>query len=151
MRSMEKQEDGEDRRRFFRLNKIMPAHFIPISAEDGPMPSEDPAQRDRIFVVDISAGGFRATTHKPMQVDAKLHAEIYISRTDPIRGDCRVVWQRELTVSEMFEVGLEFTDLPQEEWKRLVDFIVEERARSLRPTKVTWEFEKGYLNRPMGG
>ncbi len=140
-------ESGEERRKYFRLNKVLPAHFTPAGADR----EADPSQKERIFVVDISAGGFRATTHRPMEINALLKAEIYIDRHKPVLAECRVVWQRDLSIPDMHEVGFEFTEIEQSQWKRLVDFIVEERARATRQQPVTWQLEKGYLNRPIGG
>ncbi|MBM3465005.1 MAG: PilZ domain-containing protein [Armatimonadetes bacterium] len=156
------QESAEERRRYFRINKVMPAHFELLN-EDGtvvpgppppePEPGEEPMPpaKERLFVVDISAGGFRATTHRQMPNGSRLRTEIYIQRNKPVTAECRVVWQRELSIPGMYEVGFEFSDIPQTEWKRLVDFIVEERSLASRSQPVTWQIEKGYLNRPIGG
>lgn len=153
---MQQHESVEERRRYFRLNKVMPAHFTvlregPGSDDEPPGEASADAPRERIFVVDISAGGFRATAHRRLPVQSLLKTEVYIEKTRPVTARCRVVWERELSIPDMYEVGFEFTDIEQTEWKRLVDYIVEERARATRSQPVTWTIEKGYLNRPLGG
>lgn len=146
------EQTAEERRRYFRLNKVMPAHFTLLGDPPASAPEADEGlPKQRLFVVDISAGGFRATTHVPMTVDSRLKTEIFLDRKSPVTAECRVVWQRELSIPDMYEVGFEFTSIDQPEWKRLVDFIVDERSRSSRPQPVTWQVEKGYLNRPIGG
>jgi len=150
---MQQNDSVEERRRYFRLNKVMPAHFRMLreGAEGEALAPADDAPRERIFVVDISAGGFRATTHRRMPLHSLLQSDIYVERNRPVTAKCRVVWERELSIPDMWEVGFEFTEIEQTAWKQLVDFIVDERARATRQQPVTWTIEKGYLNRPIGG
>lgn len=131
---------GAERRRYFRLQKIIPARLEAletsphISAEDEDGETAE-GLRNRIFVNDISAGGFGATSHERLRMDARLRAHIFIEREDPVTAICRVVRSKALTTSQVFEVGFEFTYIPADQWRRLVDYIVSEQTRPVKSSE----------------
>jgi c-di-GMP-binding flagellar brake protein YcgR len=137
-------ETGAERRRYFRLQKIIPARLealetsphVPADDEESDRARTD-GVRNRIFVNDISAGGFGATSHERLRLDARLRAHIFIEREDPVTAICRVVRSKALTTSQVFEVGFEFTYIPADQWRRLVDYIVSEQTKPIKTTETS--------------
>jgi c-di-GMP-binding flagellar brake protein YcgR len=132
----------EEKRRHYRLNRNLSAEFF----------FEDDAKPKRIFVVDVSAGGFRITTTEHFPKNRDFVMALYISKEDPpIRAVVQVAWARELTLPEMYEVGFTFKNIEPHDFDRLARFIVQERARSERRPVTKLNFETGLLNRPLSG
>lgn len=125
-----KNEEESDRRKRYRLNKVLGAT---LTTPDGEL------QRARLFVIDISASGFRATDHSP-HTEEFYQIEIVLSKDlEPFRSKMRVVWSKELTVSGMFQMGCEFIETEPEEAAKLEAFIAAERKKlesATAPTKV---------------
>lgn len=119
--SSEESQANEDRRVSYRLNKVLGATLTPLSGE---------AEATRLFVIDISASGFRATDHKLHEVDDYEISIVFRKGDEPFACKMRVVWNKELTVSGMFQMGCEFVDLPEDQHQSLVEFINSEREKS---------------------
>jgi hypothetical protein len=112
--------EEEDRRRAYRLNKVLGATLTSLSGE---------TQSARLFVIDISCSGFRATDHQPHN-EEQYDISVVLNKTgEPFRSRMRVVWTKELTVSGMFQMGCEFVDAPPEELDKLAAFIDKERKK----------------------
>lgn len=114
----------EERRRAYRLNKVLGAT---LTAADGE------TQVTRLFVIDISASGFRATDHQPHN-DEEYGISVVLKKDEaPFASRMRVVWTKELTVSGMFQMGCEFIDPAPEELAKLQNFIDAERGKVETP------------------
>ena len=114
-------EAPEERRKSFRLNKVLGATLISDDGEE---------KATRLFIIDISATGFRATDHSPPEQD-ECKIEIVLEKgQEPFRSVMRVVWVKELTVSGMYQMGCEFTDTEPAELERLTGFIEKESSKS---------------------
>lgn len=120
-------ETGAERRRYFRLNKIMPARLeeTPGSGEPGAE-----ARTWRVRVIDISAGGFRASCTQSIKHSGRFRARITLGRNETVDLTCHVVWERKTSLGGSVELGCEFDDVPAEDWKKLVDFIVREQHQA---------------------
>ena len=90
-----------DKRRFPRVKA--PVLYRPIKIL-GP--------RRRIF--DISPGGVRIYSDEQLKEDAQLELELFLPNGQTIIATARVVWIKRLPPDEdaRFDVGLEFTSLP---------------------------------------
>ncbi|MCA9791401.1 MAG: PilZ domain-containing protein [Candidatus Eremiobacteraeota bacterium] len=112
------EENFEERRKAYRLNKVLGA-TIEHRGE---------VTQTRLFVIDISTSGFRATSHIPLPEQEDLKVSVALSKDEePLEATARIVWQKELTVSGMFQLGSEFVDLPEEQLERLESFIEGEK------------------------
>lgn len=119
------QPQGEERRKAYRLNKVLGAT---LTSEDGD------ATKTRLFVIDISVSGFRATDHRPPSQD-ECEISIALSKGDePFVSKMRVVWVKELTVSGMYQMGCEFVDTSDQEKQKLSAFIDSEQGKSAQST-----------------
>lgn len=119
--------EDEDRRRAYRLNKVLGATLTSLSGD---------TQAARLFVIDISASGFRATDHQPHSEEQYDISVMLNKGEEPFQSRMRVVWTKELTVSGMFQMGCEFVDPPEAELSKLAAFIEKER-RKIEPAKPT--------------
>ena len=64
---------------------------------------------------DLSAGGIRVLTDAPWPVDARVEIELALRRPRRlVSGFGRVRWVKPLYEQDVFEMGLEFTDLQPE-------------------------------------
>ncbi len=115
----------EDRRRAYRLNKVLGATLTSLSGD---------SQQARLFVIDISNTGFRATDHQPHSEEFYDIAVVLDRNSPPFVSRMRVVWTKELTVSGMFQMGCEFVDPSSQELANLEAFIENERAKVERPS-----------------
>ncbi|MGE0490638.1 MAG: PilZ domain-containing protein [Vulcanimicrobiota bacterium] len=112
------EENFEERRKAYRLNKVLGA-TIEHRGE---------VTQTRLFVIDISTSGFRATSHIPLPEQEELKVSVALSKEEePLEARARIVWQKELTVSGMFQLGAEFVDLPEDQLGRLEGFIEREK------------------------
>jgi hypothetical protein len=112
-----------ERRKAYRLNKVLGAT---MTSTDGD------ATRTRLFVIDISASGFRATDHRPPDEDECDISIVLVKDADPFVSRMRVVWVKELTVSGMYQMGCEFVDIAEEEQAKLNDFIDQEKNKAAK-------------------
>ncbi|MEW6284075.1 MAG: PilZ domain-containing protein [Candidatus Eremiobacterota bacterium] len=131
------EEKGAERRRDVRLNKVLGAELT----------YGDQVVKARLFVINISASGFRATSHERLPESDDLAVQLTLnSKEPPIEARVAIRWQRELAVSGMFELGFEFLQLDELPWKRLSEFIrVElEKASKTVPLDLSspWRFGK---------
>ncbi len=123
--SSETEAQGEDRRQSYRLNKVLGAEIE----------HQESKIQARLFIIDISVSGFRATNQfeLPVQVDLKVKIILQASMP-PLESAARIVWVKELPMSGLFQFGFEFLDISDEERLRLDTFIEAERTLSNRPT-----------------
>lgn len=117
-------EEEDERRRAYRLNKVLGATLTSLAGD---------STAARLFVIDISTSGFRATDHSPHAEEQYDIAVVLQKDDEPFRSRMRVVWTKELTVSGMFQMGCEFVDTTPEELAKLEAFIDKERRR-IEPT-----------------
>lgn len=113
--------EEEDRRRAYRLNKVLGATLTSTSGD---------SKAARLFIIDISASGFRATDHQPHTEEQYDIAVVLDKGKEPFQSRMRVVWTKELTVSGMFQMGCEFIDPAPQELEKLQAFIEAERKKS---------------------
>lgn len=117
-------EAASERRKSYRLNKVLGATLI----------GESDTVVTRLFVIDISASGFRATDHSAPK-EEEYDIEIALVKGDePFKSRTRVVWVKELTVSGMFQMGCEFIDPDSEQIEKLSSFIAAEKGKIEGPT-----------------
>lgn len=123
-----------ERRSSFRLNRIVGAEIL---HSEGCIPA-------RLFVIDISLTGFRATCHFELPDSPELYIRIFLEpKAEPVQTEARIVWKNLLATSGNWQFGFEFLDMAEEQAERLDQFIQKERRRSLNaPEKpvpwVTW-------------
>ena len=111
---------SKDRRRSYRLNKVLGATLV---SGDGT------ANYTRLFVIDISQTGFRATDHQTL-AEGDYQISIALAKDEgPFESGMKVVWVKELTVSGMFQFGCEFVNTTPEQAQRLADFLEREMNR----------------------
>ena len=120
----------EERRRTYRLNKVLGATLTT---------SEGDSKATRLFVIDISTTGFRATDHQPPSEKDYEISIVLVKDQEPFMSKMRVVWVKELTVSGMYQMGCEFVDPPAEQADKLKAFIETERGKTA-PTSKTPDF-----------
>lgn len=120
----------EERRRTYRLNKVLGATLTT---------SEGDSKATRLFVIDISATGFRATDHQPPGEKEYEISIVLVKDQEPFMSKMRVVWVKELTVSGMYQMGCEFVDPAPEQSDKLKAFIESERNKAA-PTSKTPDF-----------
>lgn len=129
---VEAPEVVEERRVAYRLNKVLGAEIV----------HGDEHIQARLFVIDISTTGFRATNQFALPAEVDLTVSIVLkTNTEPVRTAARIVWMKELTVSGLFQFGFEFRDLAAEDQQRIEAFIEEEREIARKPK------EQVYLGR----
>ena len=114
-------KSGEERRKAYRLNKVLGAT---LTSTDGD------ATKTRLFVIDISGSGFRATDHQPPSDEECEISIALVKGEDPFVSRMRVVWVKELTVSGMYQMGCEFVDTSEAEQAKLDGFIDQEREKA---------------------
>lgn len=108
-----------ERRREYRLNKVLGAV----------LGSGDESVRARIFVINISRTGLKAT-HQTRLPEAEQELSLFLNAKEPpLALQARVAWQKELAVSGMFEIGFQFLDMSDADAQRLEDFIRREGKR----------------------
>lgn len=120
----EQEAAGEERRRTYRLNKVLGAT---LTSEEGE------SKNTRLFVIDISESGFRATDHQPPSEEEYVISIALAKGEEPFVSRMRVVWVKELTVSGMFQMGCEFQGTLPEQAEKLRDFIEAERNKLAAP------------------
>ena len=113
-------EDSPERRREYRLNKVLGAELG--SGED--------TFRARIFVINISRTGLKATnqTQVPPGDDQQLRLFLQ-AKEPPLDIRAKVAWQKELPLSGMFEIGFQFLHMSDEDSARLDKFIKGESTK----------------------
>ncbi|MFN8606218.1 MAG: PilZ domain-containing protein [Vulcanimicrobiota bacterium] len=125
-----------ERRREYRLNKVLGAV----------LGSGDDSLRVRIFVINISRSGLKATHQTRVPELENQELQLFLSAKEPpLMIQAKVAWQKELAVSGMFEIGFQFLDMSDEDARRLEDFIVKEAKREEGKTldlSSPWKFGK---------
>ena len=109
-----------ERRREYRLNKV-------LGAELG---TGDETFKARIFVINISKTGLKATNQTRVPEGDEQALRLFLSsKGPPLEIKARVAWQKELTVSGMFEIGFHFLEMSDADQERLEKFILAESKR----------------------
>jgi len=73
---------------------------------------------------DISVGGIRIMTDAPLEVDSRVGLEITLTKSRTrIRAVARVCWVKELFDKDVFETGLEFTEIDPDDRLALMDHL----------------------------
>ena len=128
-------EPVPERRREYRLNRVLGAELI-----QGELHT-----KARLYVINISSTGLKATHPTPLSTDELQRFLLELSpKEPPLDLKARIAWQRELTMSGLFEVGLEFVELSEEHQSQIELFIETERHKK-EPTKTLdlasiWKF-----------
>jgi c-di-GMP-binding flagellar brake protein YcgR len=110
------EETDEERRREprYRLNKMLGLV----------LEGEDFAAELRIFVLDISAAGLRVTCPQELPAQQYLKFTLRLPDKGPkIKGSFAVRWQRLLAASGNHEIGVEFLELSEENWRALREYV----------------------------
>lgn len=119
-------EPAHDRRGSYRLNRIVGADIL----------HDEDCLRARLFVIDISATGFRATTHFDLPQQGRLFFRIFLEpKAEPIESEARIVWKNPLPTSGTIQFGFEFLDMPSEDRLLLEAFIARERRPKTQSSK----------------
>ena len=114
-----------ERRREYRLNRVLGAELV-----QGEMHT-----KARLYVINISSTGLKATHPTPLSTDELQRFLLELSpKEPPLDLKARIAWQRELTMSGLFEVGLEFVELSEENKCHIETFIETERNKK-EPSK----------------
>jgi len=122
----DKSVEGEDRRQSYRLNKVLGAEID----------YEEMSIQARLFVIDISVTGFRATNQFPLPTSCDLKVRIILQAgAPPLETQARIVWSKELPMSGLFQFGFEFQALPEAQLAQLESFIEHERALANKPAQ----------------
>lgn len=90
-------------------------------------PGEEPVASGGEFVYltsDLSAGGIRVLTDTPWPVDARVSIELALRRPRRlVSGSARVRWVRPLHEKDIYEMGLEFTELAPEGLAAVLEYL----------------------------
>ncbi|MGE0490781.1 MAG: ATP-binding protein [Vulcanimicrobiota bacterium] len=109
----------EDRRRHTRLHQVMTAEV------EGDFPAS------RLFVIDISSSGFRATGELFLPKDTDCAMTLRLDRDGPpLRGRARVMWTSELASPDMYQLGFRFTELDPGSEERLLQAVTKVRTKA---------------------
>jgi c-di-GMP-binding flagellar brake protein YcgR len=128
-------ETAPERRREFRLNRVLGAELV----------QGDQHTKARLYVINISCTGLKATHPTPLSTEELQRFHLELSTKEPsLELQARIAWQRELKMSGLFEVGLEFVELSEENRSRIELFIETERHKK-EPSKTLdlasiWKF-----------
>lgn len=123
----------DERRRDYRLNKVLGAMLG--------------SQKVRIFVINISLSGLKATYQQRLPEDGAQSLQLFLNaRESPLEIQAEIAWQRELVLSGMFEVGFRFLQMSEADEQRLETFMKSEvRRDESKPASLSlpWKFEPG--------
>jgi c-di-GMP-binding flagellar brake protein YcgR len=73
---------------------------------------------------DISQGGIRFFVHEFIRRESILKIRLILAKTTfSFEALVKVVWIREDTLSERYEIGVEFIDIPSNATEHLIDYI----------------------------
>ena len=101
-----------ERRREYRLNKVLGAV----------LGCGDESVRARIFVINISRSGLKATHQTRLPDVEQQDLQLFLSAKEPpLLMQAKVAWQKELAVSGMFGIGFQFLDMSDVDAQRLED------------------------------
>ena len=104
----------QERRKFIRV-----PDNLQISYEVMPHPKVGD-----FFTRDISQGGIRFFVHEFIRRNSILKIKLTLAKTTfYFEALVKVVWIKEDTLSERYEVGVEFVDIPQNAIAHLIDYI----------------------------
>ncbi len=122
---------SEEKRREPRLNKVLGA--------------EIEGSRLRLFVINLSRTGLRATCEKPVGDGEEIELSLTLTPgQEPVRARARLAWRNELKASGTFDHGFELLDLDEEQGTRLEAFLKAEleKQRQSAPVdlKSPWSF-----------
>ena len=93
---------------------------------------QPPAERTIINALtkDISPGGVRLTTHLLLPVNTLLKMEIVLSRRRRVVNVMGIVrwWARSIYAEELFEIGIEFTQISPDDKMLLLEHTYKKRG-----------------------
>lgn len=92
--------------------------FVPVESRKG-------TEFDRSQTVDISSKGAGFLSRRFIPVDTKMAVELNLSsQGDPVMAMGRVTWIRQIPDSDMYHLGLTFTEIPARIKNRLEKIFV---------------------------
>lgn len=121
----------EEKRREPRLNKVLGA--------------EIEGSRLRLFVINLSRTGLRATCERPVGEGEEIQLALTLAAGDPpLVARARLAWRKELPASGTFDHGFELLDLDDAQGDRLDAFLQTELEKQRQPSTVDlkspWSF-----------
>ena len=75
------------------------------------------------FTRDISAGGFLMRTNDPLVVGEVIDMKFYIGTEEFIPAKMKVVRVKEVVPGHLFDVGLQMTEIKDDDYKMLTDYL----------------------------
>lgn len=97
----------------YRLNKMLGLEL------DG----EEYSAHLRVFVLDLSATGMRLTSPEQIPPHESLKFALRLPDKRRVHGSCAVRWQNLLASSGNYDLGVEFLELAEEDWRILREFV----------------------------
>lgn len=99
----------------------------------------------RLFIINLSASGFRATCEKPLPDGENQAISLRLDpKAPPLELRARLCWRKELTASGTFDHGFEFTEVKEEDVARIRAFVQAELDKQLAPKPMDlqspWKF-----------
>ncbi len=105
-----------EKRRFSRFSSRIPVQYKKITEH------KDALQGS--VTADIGEGGIRFVAHEFIPLSIKLKLEIFLSpSSNSISAVSKVAWIRKLSCADRYDVGLEFTDLPDPNRRLIANYI----------------------------
>lgn len=133
---LEEDINSPERRREYRLNKVLGAV----------LGSGEESFKARIFVINISRSGLKATHASSLPALEQQHLQLFLSAKEPpLQIEASIAWQKELAVSGMFEIGFHFLDMSDSDAQRLQNFIVQSARKEegkVLDLSSPWKFGK---------
>ncbi|MFH1460506.1 MAG: PilZ domain-containing protein [Candidatus Omnitrophota bacterium] len=110
-------ESTWDRRQYVRVNSDFPVQINQI-------PRNNPVQLQNSISIDMSEGGLQLSSFYFYPVNSRIMVEIFHSQNkEPMKSMARIVWMRQLPYQDRYKVGIEFTDLSQDNRYRIKELI----------------------------
>jgi c-di-GMP-binding flagellar brake protein YcgR len=115
-------------RAFVRIDTALPVHWQSLSSEEAPI--------IRSITKDISGGGVRLVSKKPIPLGEKLNISIQLADIGPLELICEVVRvEQPKSDVPIFWIGTKFLDLAENTRNKIIKFIfrkqLEERQKGL--------------------
>lgn len=105
-----------EKRKFSRLNSRIPVQYK--------MMTEYKDALQGSVTADIGEGGIRFVAYEFIPLSVKLKVEIFFPPlSNSISAVSRVAWIRKLSCADRYDVGLEFTDLPDSNRRLIASYI----------------------------
>lgn len=112
---MENQQPAvPERRRWARVNCLLPVEYY-INEMNDPI---------NVHTIDIGGGGMRIKNPFPIDERYQFPMRIFLGE-HPVRILARAAWQAKLEDEEMYEIGLEFVQILEEDQEKIISFVDE--------------------------